>query len=610
LPTFALNFDWLAGVFALAIVSLSNGAELSPGKWPADERVRIESIEAQPFPFPVATRIVDGKSGLVSGTMSPIAIRVGIETLKQGGSAADAAAAVALTQVSTALGSYVSYAGMMQLTYYDAQTDKVYSMNAGWGSYLGETDPKTIPTADNLDAGQGRKTLVPGFMAGIESMHKRFGKLPFANLFEPAIWYSENGITVSPLLAFYFSSRQKFLTRTPEGNAFIRQAGGSLPVVGTRFVQPEVAKLLRAVAQQGSQYMYTGEWGEKFVAAVQHEGGKASMEDMKRYQPIWEEPLSTEFAGHTIFGPGPSSQGGYDVLEALNLLEALKIDQRSLYWTDPSVFQDLSRVLECVAIAPYIHSNIAGAAFQNGVHLSLQDRATKAYAKAAVTLIDQLFNTAKMPQPGGHSDGIVIIDRWGNVATLTHSINTMLWGTTGIVVEGVPLSDAACFQQYKLVTLAPGARVPSEITPIIVMTGGKPSLAVSSVGAALLPETVRILLGSLGNHLDLQTILAAPPLLPNFDYGKRDMVQVPERYDSDFLSNLGARGFTIQTKSREEVWGLKGTVAIGTIAAASGMREGVEVSGLFSFAEAVADSPQSGQDTAKRKAFGCLNSPR
>ena len=289
------------------------------------------------------------------------------------------------------------------------------------------------------------------------------------------------------------------------------------------------------------------------------------------------------------------------MLEALNLIEALKIDQRSPYWTDPSVFQDLSRVLECVAIAPYIHSYIADAAFQNGAHLSLQDRATKAYAKAAVTIIDQLFNTAKIPQPGGHSDAIVIIDRWGNVAALTHSINTSPWGTTGIVVEGVPLSDAACFQQYILVTLAPGARVPNQIEPIIVMTGGKPSLAVSSIGASLLPETVRVLLGSLGNHLDLQTILAAPPLLLNFDYSRRDMVQVPERYDSDFLTNLGARGFTIQTKSREEMWGIKGTVAIGTIAAASGLREGVEVSGLFSFAEAIADSPQSGQNTAKNQ---------
>jgi gamma-glutamyltranspeptidase/glutathione hydrolase len=554
-------------------------------KWPADERARVEALEARPFP--VSTRIVGGKSGLVSGTSSALAVRVGIEALKQGGSAADAAAAVALTQVSTVLGSYVSYAGVMQLTYYDAGTDKVYSMNAGWGSYLGEADPRTIPTADNLDAGQGRKTLVPGFMAGVEAMHKRFGKLPFADLFEPAIWYSENGITVSPVLANFFSSRQKFLTRTPEGNAFIRQAGSSLPTAGSRFVQPEVASLLRAVALQGSQYMYTGKWGEKFVAAVQREGGKVTLEDMKRYQPVWEEPLSTEFCGHSIYGPGRSSLGGYNVLEAMNLIEELKIDRMNPYWTDPKAFQGLSRVLELVMITSFYHSFIADAAARDGIRLSPEDRATKAYAKAVVPFIDRLFDTPQTSPTTNHSDAIVIIDRWGNVAALVHSINTVLWGTTGIVVGGVPLSDAAASYQTRLAALTPGDQVPNEMAPIIVMTAGRPSLAVASVGRSLLPETVRLLLGSLGNHLDARTIMAAPPLLNNFDYTKRSMIQVPKgRYDQDFLTDLGARGFTIQTKPQLEVWNLKGTVAIGTIDAASGLREGVEVSGLFSFAEA------------------------
>ncbi len=575
----------LFALIAFATVAVVSAADLSPAKWPEEERVRIESLEQQPYP--PATKLVEGQSGLVSATISPIAIRAGIEVLKQGGSAADAAATVALTQVTTALGSYVSYAGMMQLTYYEAKTGKVYSMNAGWNSYLGETDPKTIPTAAELDAEQGRKTLVPGFMAGIESMHRRFGKLPFADLFAPAIWYSESGITITRPLEHFFSSRQKFLIRTPEGRAFIRQAGSPLPSFGARFAQPELAATLRAVAQHGAQYMYTGEWGEKFVAAVQREGGKATLDDMKRYQPIWEEPLSTGFAGHTIYGPGPSTQGGYDVLEALNLIEELKIDQRNPYWKDPDVFQDLSRVLELVAIGPYIHSYVADNALKtNGLHLSLQDRATKPYAKAVIPFIKWLFNTAKKTPANNHSDAIVVIDRWGNVAALTHTINTVLWGTTGMVVGGVPLSDAACLQQQKLETLAPGARVPNEIAPIIAMTDGKPCLAISSIGSALLPETVRILLGSFGNHLDALSIVAAPPLLLNFDYAKRDMVQVPEgKYDQDFLTHLGTAGFTVQKKPMQEVGGIKGTAAIGLIADANGARQSVENSGLYNFAE-------------------------
>jgi gamma-glutamyltranspeptidase/glutathione hydrolase len=320
---------------------------------------------------------------------------------------------------------------------------------------------------------------------------------------------------------------------------------------------------------------------------VQREGGKATIEDMKRYQPIWEEPLSTDFEGHTVYGPGASTQGGYDVLEALNLIEALKVDQMGLYWKDPKAFQNLSRVLELAVITPYIHSFIASSALKYGIKISLQDRATKVYANSMLPFIDPIFNAPQKAPASNHSDAIVVVDRWGNVAALVHSINTVPWGTTGIVVGGVPLSDAACFQQTKLATLIPGDLVPSEMAPVIVVTNGKPSLAVAAVGAALLPETVRILLGSLGNHIDKLTTMAAPPLLRNSDYAKRSMIQVPEgRYDGDFLASLGAAGMTVQTKSRQDVLGLKGTAVMGTISAPSGVRQGVEVTGIFGFADA------------------------
>ena len=570
-------------LFALVNIARVNAADLSPARWPAEERARIEALELDPMP--PKSRFVEGKSGLVSATISPIAVHAGIEALRQGGTAADAAATVALTQVTTALGSYVSYAGVMQLLYYDAKSDKVYSMNAGWGSYQGETDPMTIPNAADWGAGQGRKTLVPGFMAGIESMHRRFGVLPFADLFVPAIWYSENGIVVSPVLASFISSRKECVGRTPEGKAFLDQAGGTGPFSNQRFVQPGVANLLRAIARRGAQVMYTGQWGREYVAAVQREGGKVTMEDLQHYEPVWEEPVSTEFAGHTIFGPGQSSRGGYNVMEALNLIEEYKIGQMTPYWKDPKTFQALSHVLELTVMSPYMHASIANAALKDGFHLTPQDRATKAYAKAVFTHADPIIDSFSKPRTSNHSDAIVIVDRWGNIACLTHSINTVLWGTTGIVVHGVPVSDAACFQQQELAKLTPGDRVPHDISPIIVMTAGKPILAVTSIGAALLPETVRILLGLLGNHLDAQTVMAAPPLLLNTNYGIRGTVQVPEeRYDKDFLSSLRAAGLAVRIVSTREARGIKGTAVIATISAESGLRQSVEDAGIFSFA--------------------------
>jgi gamma-glutamyltranspeptidase/glutathione hydrolase len=571
------------------------GADLSPAKWKVEEKARAE--QAEQMPWPLQARVVEGQQGLVTGTMSPIAVHAGVEALRQGGTAADAAAAVALTQISTALGSYVSYAGILQLVYYDAKSGKVSTMNAGWNSYLGETDPKSIPVDDlgplafgtkPTEGAEGRKTLVPGFMAGIEQMHKRFGRLPFRELFQPAIWYAENGVTISPLLATYFKMRETLLSRTPEGRAFMNQAGDSLPKLGDRFVQAALAATLRGVARDGARYMYTGPWGQHFVQAVQHEGGKATMEDMKRYQPIWEEPLSTTFLGHTIYVPGKSTEGSYQVLEALNLAEELKLDRMGAYGKDAKAFQALTQILRKAEADSYTDQYMR----QNGLKSSREDQITKAYAKNAAALMEP---RDQPPQEGPphHTDAVVVIDRWGNIAALSHTINTVVWGTTGMVVDGIPVPDAAGFQQARLAGIKPGDPVPQDIAPLIAMTGAKPVLAIASVGSSLVPETVRLVVGTLANRLDPLAAMAAPPLLINMEPMKpgESFLTKPElipegAYDLEFLQHLRESGVNIEQKSQQEVYGIKGTAVMGTIDPQTHVMRSVETPGIYGFAAA------------------------
>ena len=581
----------------LLIAQPGFGADLSPNRWATAEKTRAEQLEMTPWP-PQA-KVIEGQSGLVAATMSPIAVHAGVEALRQGGTAADAAATVALTQITTALGSYVSYAGIMELVYYDAKSGKVSSLNAGWNSYLGETEPKSIPVDDMgplasafgakpTEGAEGRKTLVPGFMAGIEQMHKRFGRLPFRELFQPAIWYAENGVTISPALGKFFSSREKYLSRTAEGRGFMNQAGDGLPKAGDRFVQAELARTLRAVAGNGAQYMYTGPWGQHFVAAVQREGGKATMEDMKRYQPIWEEPLSTTFLGHTVFVPGKSNEGGYQVLEALNLAEELKLDKMGAYNKDPKAFRLLAQILRKAEADSYTDQYMR----QNGLKSSREESITKEYAKKAALLIgaqDQAFEQATQR----HSDAVVVIDRWGNVASLVHSINTVLWGTTGIVVDGIPISDAAGFQQAQLAGIKPGDPLPQPEAPVIAMNGAKPMLAVASVGSSLIPETVRLVVASLANRLDPLAAMAAPPMLVNVGPMKagETFMTAPEAisvgaYDAVFLQRLEESGFHVEEKSEQDAKTIKGTAVLGTIDPRSGVLRSAETPGVFDFAAA------------------------
>lgn len=564
----------------LFIGSTAFPADLSPAKWSVAERAALEKLEQRTVP--TANRIVEGGKGLVASTMSPIAVRVGIEVLQQGGTAADAATAIALTETTTALGSFISLAGIAQLVYFEAKSGKVYAMDAGWASYLGETDPLTIPGPASLEQGQGRKTLVPGFMAGIESMHQRFGVLPFKDLFEPAIWYAENGVTISRSLAGYFRSREKQLSRTAGGRRFMHQGGDHLPREGEKFLQNDLAQTLRSVAQQGARFMYSGAWGQHYVDAVQAEGGKITREDLERYRPIWQEPLSTTFAGHEVFGPGRSSEGGYQALAALNLISELKIDQMPPYWKDVATFRRLSKVLNVTEVLPQWMLDRARA---KGVSLSMADRASKPFAAALAPLVEDFFQPPNIEAKSAHTAGIVVIDGEGNVAALVHSINTVTWGTTGIVVDGVPVADSASIAQSSLAAIKPGERLPDAMTPMIVTQNGRPTLAVAITGA-LRRETVRIILGLIGNKADPLELMKAPPLIVA-NGAQRVEFYIPESgYDADFPAQLRAMGSKVQVVTKQEARNMRGIGVFAIIDPTSGSRRTVEVSDLFSFSTA------------------------
>jgi gamma-glutamyltranspeptidase/glutathione hydrolase len=176
---------------------------------------------------------------------------------------------------------------------------------------------------------------------------------------------------------------------------------------------------------------------------------------------------------------------------------------------------------------------------------------------------------------------------------VAHSINTVLWGTTGIVVGGIPIPDVAGYKQAQLAAIKPGDAVPSDAAPVIVMTGNKPSLAVASIGMSLFPETVRIVLGILGNHLSPQAAMAAPALLGNFQpwkpgetLMKRAQVVPAGSYDRYFLMEIRAAGEEIEEEPMQQVFVIKGTAVLGTIEIQSGTRQSVEIPGIFGFASA------------------------
>jgi gamma-glutamyltranspeptidase/glutathione hydrolase len=470
-----------------------------------------------PNPRPLA----EGKNGVVVGTSGPTAVRAGLDVLKKGGSAADAALATALAQVVECGGSYVSHAGILGLVYFDAATGKVHYLNAGYNTPLGETDPLTIPRGKP----SGRSALVPGFMAGLVAAHDKFGKLSRKDVFQPAMSMAGDGIPVSSLLARFLSTRQAVLSRLPDTKRLFTKSDGSFYREGDHFRQPDLARTLSQVAEKGAAHMYTGEWAEQFVAAVQKEGGKITLDDLKAYRPTWEDPLRVKHRDHELCVPGFSGLGGVAMVEAMHLVSEADLPRKGRYPESPESLFWLMQIGHCQALG-FVGPDVLKA-WAPSVDLTPASRLKRETA-AAIFKEMRAGNwplAAKRPtkekDPPSHSDGVVVADRWGNVAAITHSINTTLWGDTGLFVGGVSIPDSAAIQPDAVKRAGPGKRLPDPMCPLIVLKDGKPVLGSSAIGGGLHQKTLQVLACMLDYQMDPQAAVETPtPLLPRFGVGR------------------------------------------------------------------------------------------
>ena len=483
---------------ALAPQACSSAPDLSPEGW-ADDYDRF--MDAQLVERTEAG-VAMGKRGAVTVAYNGLAARAGLEALTQGGGAIDAALTTALTQVALTAGAPISYFGIMSLVYYDAGSGTVHTMNAEWNTVLGEDDPLTIPGGIDMSSPNGmygtevggRTALVGGFMKGVGAAHERFGRLPWPEIFKPAIHVAENGFPVSAKVAGYWAIRAPDLARLPETHATFLKDDGSPFVEGDVFVQPALGATLREVAEHGPDYMYGGPWGEKAAAAVQADGGRMTVEDLAAYEVLWQEPLVADLGGgYTVYTNPPPNAGGVALIEAQRLATAAGLVDDG-HWTESAdalrKALDVTRNFMLDFFPPETLTALFGADFTPG------QRVTPEHAKSFWAIMEAglPFGTWTPATPG-HSDDVVAIDADGNIAAITHSINAVLWGKTAIVVDGITIGDPASFQQQQIARLEPGARLPAPTETGILFHDGQPLLGFASMGSGLHHRTFQALLG-------------------------------------------------------------------------------------------------------------------
>ncbi|WP_447760107.1 gamma-glutamyltransferase [Sphingopyxis panaciterrae] len=546
--TTALATTSALGVTAKAFAATSGDVDLSPKSWPAGEYARY--LKAQGVDRTTAGS-AQGKQGAVTVAYGGLAARAGLEALKQGGNAIDAAMTTALTQVALTMGAPISYFGIMSLVYYEAKSGKTYTMNAEWNTVAGETDAASIPGAIDFSstealqgtgAPSGRTALVGGFMKGVEAAHKRFGKLPFASIFAPAIHVAEEGMPVTAQLETVFKFRDKDIRRLPETRATLVKPDGSAYAEGDLFRQPKLAETLRAVASEGADYMYGGAWGEKLVTAIQADGGKMTLDDLKNYQILWADPLVADLRGGYSLHTSPAPNfGGVSIVEAQNLADAAGLCGGA-HWTKSS--EQLKKALEITQLFGIsMFPKEAQAAIYPGIDFSDASRVTKPHAAALWQQIEggKTFTKWKRTTPM-HSDDVVAVDSEGNMAAITHSINCVNWGKTAIVVDGISIGDPASFQQAAIARVTPGERLPAPTETGVLLKDGVPVVAFASMGAGLHQRTFQGLLNFTCFGMTVEEAINTPDFfLPSVDpkTGETTLVVPEGRFDHKILDGTG-----------------------------------------------------------------------
>lgn len=487
--------------------------DLSPENWKTD----YDRFMAAQLIDRTEAGVASGTNGAVTVAYNGLAARAGLEALKQGGNAIDAALTTALTQVALTGGAPVSYFGIMSLVYYDAATGRVHTMNAEWNTVLAEDEPFSIPGGVDMTSPDGiygtetsgRTAMVGGFMKGVGAAHERFGSLPWQQLFVPAIYVAEHGMPVSAKMAGYLASRDTDLRRLPETRATLIKDDGSAYLEGDTLEQPALARTLRALGEHGTDYMYRGPWAERLVEAVAADGGRMTLEDLARYEVIWGDPLVASVGDYEIYTNAGPNNGGVALVEAQHLARAAGIVEDG-HWTTSGVALRKALDITQMFYIDFLPEPMMAQMYP-GLDFSDEARVTPEHAAELWERMEagvKPFRWAT-PQPR-HSDDVVVIDGQGNIAAITHSINSVMWGKTAIVVDGVTIGDPASFQQTQIARVEPGDRLPSATETGILFREGTPVLGFASMGSGLHQRTFQALLNVTEFGMTVDEAINAP----------------------------------------------------------------------------------------------------
>jgi gamma-glutamyltranspeptidase/glutathione hydrolase len=485
-----------------------------------------------------ARSMVISDRGIVA-TSQTLASQAGAQVLARGGSAMDAAIA-ANAVLGVVEPESCGIGGDLFAIYWEAKTGKLTAINAsGWA-------PKAL-TIDVLK-GLGMQKMpeegiqsvtVPGCVDGWSRLHRKFGKLPWSQLFQPAIYYAANGYPVTEIIAAAWKKEEKKLAVEPNCKRVLLP-NGVAPEVGEVFHNPGLASAMKLIAAEGAPAFYRGAIAKAILKTSDRLGGKFALADLSEFESEWVDPISTDYHGWKVYELPPNGQG----IAALSMLNMLSLFPLAT-WPSRGV-EELHTQIEAQKLAfADLHKYLADPRFSKvPVHgmLSLE------YARERAKLIDPArANCAEVPGKPAEIRGdtiyLSVVDRDGNIASLIQSLYQHFG--SGVVVDdyGFPLQDRGGL--FELDPQHPNALAPRKrpfhtIIPAF-MEKGDVHMGFGIMGGLNQPQAHVQFVSNIVDHgMNIQAALEAPRFTKK-TFGGCDIL-VESRIPASIRDALTAKG--------------------------------------------------------------------
>jgi len=517
---------------AIALPAVDSSAGPATG----GESVRGALIAAD---WPLAQRVkaVVGEHAMVV-TSHPLASDVGVDVLRRGGNAVDAAVAVAfaLAVVHPVAGN-IGGGGFMVIRQHDGT---VHALDFREAAPSGAAHDMYVDSAGTVMQSSLTGHLsagVPGSVAGLYEAHRRLGRLPWRELLGPAIRLARDGHVVDGARSRQIGREAERLGRFPASRAQFL-VDGAAPAPGSRLVQPDLARTLALVADSGPTVFYQGGIADLIVQEMTRGGGLITRQDLARYRAKWRDPIEIFYRGYTIYTMPPPSGGGVTLAEILNVMEGYAP-------LPPFGSPRLMHLQTEASRRAYVDRN-AFLGDPDFVSMPLGRLLAKWYAGTLRAGIDPQHATPSAPVAGTRSEGtetthFSIVDPDGNAVSCTTTLNNDFGSAVAVTGAGFLLNDEMDdfstapgkpnlfgLVQGEANAIAPGKRMLSAMTPSIVLdAAGRLFLVLGSPGGSRIPTAVyQVLSDMIDQGMELASAVAAPRLhhqaLPDVLYLESD----------------------------------------------------------------------------------------